>query len=282
MEGSRGPEIKAPANCPTIELKDLADVLNFENRGEVGGTYAFEFTETGYYKRKEIETDVKPRFPKFEQIRDVDVGEYSSDIDYRLRHSDNKWKLIPVLDIDWEVKFEFKSPYTFITKDNIFRKTMNAGPLIVSLIPDDQSKLKIGIKPYMKNKYVAHRLDSVTGKIETILDFIPKIDIGNKFTMIFDMILRPSNKSVSTKIMKGIQFSWRDIGTEEIKVFVVFQKKEGNNEILAISDNKSLQINIDKENFTQLEQINLTHLDLVAFYFTDKVLTEDEFKILLQ
>ena len=281
MAGSRGPEIKVPTHCPTIELKDLADVIDFEDRGEIGGTYAFEFTDAGFYKRKEIETDVKPRFPKFNQIRDVEVGDFKSDIDYRLRHTKNKWTLIPIVEPDWEVKFEFRSPYTLISKDYTFRKAINAGPLIVALIPDRESRGKIAIKPYMRNKYVVHRKESVTGKVETVLDFLPKIDIGDNFTMIFDMIIRPSEKSVSTRIMKGMQFSWRDIGTEQIRVFVAIRKEEGVKEFLAASSNNSLQIDVDKENLTQLEQINLTHLDLIGFYFTDKVLTDNEMEIMV-
>ena len=278
--GSRGHEIQVPIHCPTIELKDLADVLNFEDRGEVGGTYAFELTEAGLYQRKEIETDVKPRFPKFNQIRDVDVGDYKEEIDYRLRNVKNKWTLVPVVDIDWEVKFEFKSPYTLISKDYTFRKALNSGPLIVSLVPDNESKRRIALKPYKKNRYVAHRKESVTGRVETILDFIPKIDIGNNFTMMFDMILRPSEKSISTRIMEGIQFSWRDIGEKEIRAFVILRKGEEQEDLLAVSNNNSLLLNINKESLTQLEQINLTHLDLISFYYTDKVLTDNEMEIL--
>lgn len=276
--GSRGPIIKVPANCPTIELKDLADVIGFDERGEVGETYGFELTDNGLYMRKEI--DVKVRNPKFANLRDVDVDEHRENINYFLRHVDKKWILIPSLNIPWEVKFEFISPYTLVAKDNTFRKALNAGPLLVSLISDLQSRGKITVKPFKKNKYVVHRKDDIDfGDQETTLEFIPKINVSDSFSMIFDIIIRPSNKSVSTRIMNGINFSWRDIGDEEIRVFVAIQKSKNKNDVAAVASNKSLQILVNKELLTHLEQINLTHLDLISFYYTDKIITEDELEI---
>ena len=276
--GSRGPEIKVPVNCTTIELKDLADVIDFDDRGEVGEIYGFEFTDNGLYKRKEI--DVKIKNPKFSQLRDVHFDDPRENINYFLKYDNKKWTLVPSVNVDWEVRFEFISPFTLVSKDFTFRKALNSGPLIVSLISDAQSRGKIAVKPYMKNKYVIHRKDNIDfGAQETVLEFIPKIEIGDSFTMIFDIILRPSNKSVSTTIMKGINFSWRDIGDEEIRVFVAIQKKKDVKDVNAVASNESLEILVNKENLTHLEQINLTHLDLIAFYYTDKVINEDELEI---
>ena len=104
-------------------------------------------------------------------------------------------------------RFEFISLFTLVSKDNTFRKALNAGPLIVSLISDPQSRGKIAVKSYMKKKNVVHRKDNIDlGEQETISDFIPKIEIGESFSMTFDIVLRPSNKSVSTRIMNGIIF----------------------------------------------------------------------------
>ena len=84
-----GPQV--PKACTSIELKDLSDLLNFDDEAEVDAVYAFQFTDEGYYKRKEIDDDKKPRFPKFDQIRDVDTSGYQADTQYNLAHVGKKW-----------------------------------------------------------------------------------------------------------------------------------------------------------------------------------------------
>ena len=74
MASNSGPEfIKIPSKCPTIELKDLADCLDFDNGGEVGVIYGLEVTEDGMHKRKEVDTEEKPIHPKFYQLLDVNA-----------------------------------------------------------------------------------------------------------------------------------------------------------------------------------------------------------------
>ena len=274
MDGSRGAVV--PANCVTIELKDLADVIDFEDRGEAGEVYGFELTENGLYKRKEI--DGRTKNPKFGFLRDVDVEGYKENINYFLRHVDKNWTLVPSLDIDWEVKFEFISPYTLVAKDFTFRKAINAGSLILSLISDPESRGKIAVKPFKKNRYIVHRKQN-DGEQETILDFTPRINVSDSFTMIFDVIIRPNEASVSTRIMNGITFAWREIGDESIRVLIAIKKGKEDENVSAFATNEKLQILINKESLTHLEQINLTHLDLISFHYTDRVITQDEFQI---
>ena len=67
---SRGPQ-KSPSVCPTLELKDLADVLGFEKDGERGTVY-------GWWMRMDIDEkqgDKTPIRPKLKGIRDVEIEE---------------------------------------------------------------------------------------------------------------------------------------------------------------------------------------------------------------
>ena len=67
---SRGPAEEYPTRCTTIELKDLADTDEFDLNAEIGAIYGFEYTDEGFYKRREIDDK---KIPKLEQLRNVEA-----------------------------------------------------------------------------------------------------------------------------------------------------------------------------------------------------------------
>ena len=279
---SSGPTIVHPVTCSTIELKDLADTIDFESNAEVGAVYALEFTDTGHYKRKEIDDEHKPRFPKLGQIRDVDLPDpVVDDIDYRLKHQNKKWVLSPVMDeIDWEMKFEFLSPYTLMGKENTFRKSLNAGPLIVSLVPAGNSRGEVAVKPFQKNNYLIHRKQSVNKKADTIIDFVPKLPVGQNATMLFHIVVRKMEDSTNTVLMRGINLSWRALDVEEVKVLIAIQKDSDT--IRKQTSNQNVIVSVNSSNLTEIRSINLTYLDLIAFYYTDKLLSDEQIQSFTQ
>ena len=273
---SSGPTIVYPVTCSTIELKDLADTIDFESNAEVGAVYALEFTDTGHYKRKEIDDEQKPRFPKLGQIRDVDLPDpVVDDIDYTLKHQNKRWVFSPVIDeIDWEMKFEFLSPYTLMGRENTFRKSLNAGPLIVSLVPAGNSRGEVAVKPFQKNNYLIHRKQSVTKKSDTIVDFVPRLPVGPNATMIFHIVARKMEESTNAVLMRGINLNWKPLAVEEVKVLIAIQKDSG--AIRKRTTNQNVIVNVSASNLTEIRSINLTYLDLIAFYYTDKLLSDDQ------
>ena len=297
-----GPQI--PKSCTTLELKDLSDLTHFDTEAEVDAVYAFQFTEDGFYRRKEIDDDKRPRFPKFDQLRDVETVGYQDDTAYNLLHSGKKWLLrepmIPSFDqivdtsktednieyklvhsngkwtlkkddIDWLIKFEFKSPVTLIGgKTNLLRKALNAGPLLVSLIPANASREDIAVKPFKRDQYLIHRLES-TGKQHTIVNFIPEILVGDKATLILDLVVKPLNDKVSkAAIMDGIMIGWVPSEVEEVRLVVAVEK---NGQIVKkMTSDTKISVTVDQANFNSLKNIYLTHFELIAFYYIDKVL----------
>lgn len=264
-----GPKI--PITCTTIELKDLSDLTDFEKEGEVDAVYAFQLTQDGYYKRKEIDDDKKPRFPKFEQLRNVETDGYQDDIQYHLVHKGNKWILQEEpKDIDWLIKFEFKSPVTLIGKDNKLKKALNAAPLLTSLIPEGD----IGVKPFKRNQYLIHRLTSATAT--PILKFQPEITIGDQATIILDIIIKPQNNSIKkfsliNTLTDGISITLPQSPVEEVRTVIVIDKN--GNTVRKMSTDKT--IDIHSATFTSLTSINLTHAELIAFYYIDRMLPEE-------
>jgi len=264
---SRGPVLLAPTRCTATELKDLADTVDFDQNGEVGETYGFQYTEDGFYKRVEVSEDRK--IPRLEQLRNVLGENFYDNIEYKLKRKDNKWSLIP--SIDWEVKFEFLSPYTLFANNRNFRKSLNEGPMLVSLIPDDNSRREIEIKQFNKKQYLIHRKESVTKNAVTKVNFLPKIPVSNEFTMILDISVRSNVKSISDVLMRGVKISWRDLTEETLRISVAIQSDSREIKSFVSSDNVVLTVT----QIDELEFINLTHLDLIGFYFTDRVLPED-------
>ena len=45
-----GPSAVYPSSCPTLELKDLSDVVDFDLSSVEGEVFGFEYTGTGYKK----------------------------------------------------------------------------------------------------------------------------------------------------------------------------------------------------------------------------------------
>ena len=264
---SRGPVI--PTRCTTIELKDLADVEDFELNGEVGAFYGFEYTEEGLYKRAEVVTEER-KILRLEQLRNVEV-QHIENYEYKLIRIDNKWHLIP--HIDWEIQFEFLSPYTYFDRLFQFRKAINNGPLHVSLVPASTSRKEIEIKPFKKNKYLLHRKDSITKASVTRLQFVPKFPISKNFTMIFDISIRAKPGSVSDVLLPGLNISWRNLDTETLRILIAIQKET--DDIKAIASSDKIHLSVNSDSLTELSYINLTNLDLIGFYFIEKVLSEE-------
>ena len=296
-----GPKI--PISCTTIELKDLSDVIDFEKESEVGTIYGFEFTNDGYYKRKEIDdNDEKPRFPKFEQIRDVitdnveddtkynlvrkdkkwilqetsfddivDTSDFKENILYNVVHRNGKWTLTTKRKIDWLIKFEFKSPNTLIGKNNTLKKALNSGPLLTSLIPNKFSD--VVVKQFKRNQYLIHRHENASGV--TSLKFQPEVVIGNQCTIIFELIVKPLN--VATKrsalintLSDGIAIDWTELKDEELKVIIAIDKN-GNTIRKISSDDK---VDVVVSNFTSLVKFNLMNVELIGLYYIDRVLPD--------
>lgn len=296
-----GPKI--PISCTTIELKDLADITDFEKEGEVDAIYALQLTQDGYYKRKEIDDNNKPRFPKFDQLRNVETDGYQEDTKYNLVHKDKKWILqettfddlvdtsnfteniqynivhkngkwiIVNEDIDWLIKFEFKSPVTLVGKTNTLKKALNSGPLLTSLIPLGSD---IAVKPFKRNQYLIHRLDTATGA--TILNFQPEVVLGNQATIILDLVVKPLNDKIAktaliNTLSDGISIEWTPTEVEEVRTVIAIDK-DGSTVRKMSSDNK-INLSLDPTKFTSLKSINLTHVELIGFYYIDRVLPEE-------
>lgn len=279
MATNSGPVM--PHNCPTIELKDLADCLDFDNTGEIGSVYGFELTKEGLYKRKEVDTDEKPVNPKFNQLRDVNAGNFVNDINYFLRHVGNKWTIVPHLDIKWDVNFQFISPFTFKSKDDTFRKAVNSGPLHVALITKSDSRNEITVKPYKKNRYILVKKETVDASKFTSLSFLPRIPIGNEFTIMFDVILNPPSLSEPKPVMGGITFSWDNPTNEDTTRVIIAIKKNADGSIQSSSTNQKVTVNVDLSTFRELNNIVLGHMALVQFMYIDRLLTEEEIEILI-
>ena len=277
MASNAGPVI--PPKCTTIELKDLADCLDFDNTGEVGTIYGLELTQDGLYKRKEVDTEEKPANPKFNQLRDVNAGNFINGINYFLRHVGNKWTIVPHLDIKWEINFQFISPFTLKAKDDTFRKAINSGPLHVALVTKSDSQNEIAVKPYKNNMYVLHKKSSVAARKYSTLSFVPRVPVGNKLTMMFDVILNPSDTG-EKPVMTGISFSWGDLtGEDSTRVIIAIQKNDDGT-IQKSSTNPKVTVNVDTTAFKEIDNIILGHMDLVQFMYTDRILTEEEMEIL--
>lgn len=278
---SRGPDqpvMLDPVRCATLELKDLADTEDFDLNGEIGALYGFEYTNNGYYKRAEI-SDKK--VPKLEQLRNV-VADNVGQFEYKVvKKRDNKWHLIPF--IDWEIKFEFLSPFTFFDNNKYFRKSFNSGPLHVSLIPQNNSRREIAIKPYKKRQYILHRKKTVTKDAATQLEFIPKMALADEFTMIFELSVRADNPDslpvgVSDNLMKGILISWQNLDVESVRCTIVIQNR--GEEIKAVSTSDKVILSVDPDNLKELTYINVTNLDLIGFYYTESILSDDLLKMI--
>ena len=266
-----GPKI--PITCTTIELKDLSDLNDFEKEGEVDAIYAFQLTQDGYYKRKEIDDDKKPRIPKFENLRNVNVDGYQDDIQYHLVHKDKKWILQEATkDIDWLIKFEFKSPVTLVGKQNTLKKALNSGPLLTSLIPDGD----VAVKPFKRNQYLIHRLNTATSA--AVLNFQPEIKVGNEATLVLDLVVKPLNdritkSAVINTLIDGISISWTPTEVEEVRTVIVVDKN--GSAVRTMSTDDKFNVSINSSRFTSLKNINLSDVELIGLYYIDRLLPDE-------
>ena len=142
--------------------------------------------EDGYYVRYEIDEereDKTPIRPKLEGIRDVEIEGVGGE--YIWVFKNKAWKVKQRVGVYWNIKFEFVSPYAFMAH-KMFKKAVNSGPVIVSLVPETGSRKNILVKPYHKNNYLIHKKEGVTKATDAI--FRPTIEVGSEATMIFDVI----------------------------------------------------------------------------------------------
>ncbi len=256
---SHGP--RTPSRCTTIELKDLADTLEFENNGEIGTVYGFEFTDTGFYKRREIDDK---QLPKLEQLKNVTAEIDPSDYEYKITKVQKKWHFTPI--IEWDIKFEFISPYTLFDSERRFRKALNVGPLHVSLIPNTGGA--IDVKPY-KRQYL------LSGQEDSSLMFIPEIPFDDLYTLLLKLSVKDgslSNGGAKQTLMDGIELKWDTIEKEDQIVHVVIQKDANNTR--GVTSLENVELTFKPNEVVGLKSINITHFDLIALYYVKTVLPQ--------
>lgn len=259
---SRGPII--PVKCSTIELKDLADIEGFDEEADQGSVFGFELNDNGIYVRKEIE-EKKQQFPKLEQLRNLSVGGDNDGILHKIKKRNNRWILTAEDEqISWLIKFEFYSPYTMITPSFDFRKCLNQGRQLVSLVSSG-----IKVKPYQQDSYVLYSSDN------SILEFKPAIALGNTWTIIIDIIVSKhtagSPREVrASEIVNGVLISWTT--SQDKRINVCLQKNNG--AIIVKSTDPVVTINTTSMSNT-IETMNIKNVELVGFYYTTQVLSDD-------
>ena len=96
--------------------------------------------------------------------------------------------------------------------------------------------------------------------------------------MIFDISIHKDKNpddgiGISDILMKGISISWQGLDVETLRISVVIQSD--NRQIKSFVSSDKVTVNVDQNNLTKLEYIDLTHLDLIGFYCTDHVLPEE-------
>lgn len=265
---SRGPVL--PIKCPTVQLSDLADVQDFDKPGTEDTLYGLELNSDGSYVRKEIE-EKRQQFPKLQQVRDVDIDKNVDGASYEIIRRGNKWvlKYIPPV-IPWRIKMEFLSPYTMVGGGNIFRKSLNQGPLIASLVP--KISQSISVRQFRSDQYLISRSPSLDSQWNAHPEFKPEIALGDQWTMIFDIKIQVKNEAVSTILMPGIQLEWGVVTTATRGQLFMQKRNEG--EVLSNSYTGDLPVSVKIQNTPSLSFINLNDLSLIAFYYTNEVLPE--------
>ena len=254
---SRGPaEEMFPTRCTTIELKDLADTDEFDLNAEVGTIYGFEYTDEGFYKRREIDDK---KIPKLEQLRNVEA-EPLFNADYEINRQDGKRFFRPK--VKWDIKFEFISPYTLFDVQMKFRKALNSRPVHCSLVPDLESRGKIEVKDY-----------SLHSTLGSGLTFIPQIPFSDNFTLIFDVIIKDgsldnSNNNSSIEIIDGVSMNWLNLTKDKQNVTVVIRKDgDGINGMKFAASVDEVTIHIVPKRLSGLNSFNLTHFNLKGLYY---------------
>ena len=268
---SRGPsQDLAPVRCTTLELKDLADTDDFNLNGEIGTIYGFEYTDSGYYKRREINDKIVPRL---EQLRNV-AADIIGDHEYKINRVKNKWHLSPI--IEWDVKFEFISPYTLFDPQRRFRKAFNAGPIHTSLVPSTDSRGNIEVKPFNK-QFMLHRIigASVSG-----LNFVPEVELAEEFTVIIKLMIHDDSLDNSEKqskiVMNGIQINWTALKKEDQNVIIIVRKDESG--MRATCSKEQIDVTLLPARFPNLRIIFIKHFDLIGLHYIETNLSDEILK----
>ena len=256
---SLGPNVPGqdyPARCTTIELKDLADTDQFDLEAEIGAIYGFEFTDEGFYKRREIDDK---KVPRLEQLRNVEA-EYLFNAEYKIGRQGGKWIFQP--EVKWDIKYEFISPYTLFDKQNKFRKALNAAPVHCSIVPNAESRGKIEV-----NNYSLHSTS------ESGLSFVPQMPFSDNFTLIFDVFIKDGSldnsvNNRSIEAIEGVSMNWLKLTKDKQRVTVVLRKEgEGLNGMKFATSVDDVDITIIPNRMNGLNSFNLTHFDLIRLYY---------------
>ena len=263
---SLGPaEDVIPIRCSTIELKDLADTDEFDLDAEVGAVYGFEYIATGFYKRKEILQD-KQKLLKLEQLKNVEA-ELVGNQDYKIRRTGGKWHFNPI--VEWDLKFEFISPYTMMDLQNKFRKALNAGPVLCSIIPDFDSRAIIDVQQYKKS----YKLHTARGQVTSGIIFVPNVQFGENYTLIINIFIRDeslvnSNNSPNKILIGGVQINWQTLTKADQDVTVIIRKNSRDNIVYRSTVDK-VSVAIAPSKIKGLSSIDLTHFDLISLYYNE-------------
>lgn len=271
---SRGPS-DPPIRCSALELKDLADTQSFHLNAEVGSIYGFEYTESGFYNRVEIEDK---KIPKLEQLRNV-VAEPLFNAVYKIGRKGQKWHFQPK--VRWDLKYEFISPYILFDHENKFRKALNAGHVHCSIVPNSDSSGKIDVTDF-QNQYM------LTSTTASGLTFVPHLTFSENFTLIFEVLIKEgsldnSADNRSIEVIGGVQINWLKLTKENQNVTVVLRKdQEGLDGMRFATSVDKVTIHIVPSRMNGLEFFDLTHLHLVSLYYRRTDLPDKLIEMLTQ
>ena len=271
---SRGPS-DPPIKCSSIQLQDLADTQSFHLNAEVGSVYGFEYTESGFYKRVEIEDK---KIPKLEQLRNVEA-EPLFNADYEINRLGGKWFFRPK--VKWDLKYEFVSPYTLFDLQNKFRKALNAGHVHCSIVPNTDSTGKIEVTDF-QNQYM------LTSTTACGLSFVPHLPFSDNFTLIFEVLIKEgsldnSADNRSIEVIGGVQINWLKVTKENQNVTVVLRKdQDGINGMRFATSVDKVTIHIVPSKMNGLKFFDLTHLHLVGLYYRRTDLPDKLIEMLTQ
>jgi hypothetical protein len=102
--------------------------------------------------------------------------------------------------------------------------------------------------------------------------------LADQFTMKFDIsILKDvpvdGVMGVSDILMKGVNIAWQNLVAESLRVAIIIQNN--GNEIRTVTSSEKANLTVNPSNLTELIDIDITHLDLIGFYYTESVLSAE-------
>ena len=271
-----GPTAIYPKSCPTLELKDLSDVIDFDLPSVEGEVFGFEYTTTGKYKRKTIEDK---KHPKLGQLRDVDVPESLTDgTKYTISRDKGKWLITPAYEpFSWDIKFQMISPYVLTEDGSIFRKVLNSGPLLVSLIPSltlaNGSRNNVKIVELEDQRYFLSAIDVTKN---TQLMFTPTYKLGNEATLVYEIVIKPvDNEPDEHEMSSGIVLKWKKAELKEKERVFILVRKTSADQIEVLSSARSVTVETKPKAKNFLHDIDLRKIDLISFYFSNQLLSDE-------